>query len=133
MDKVIKAINTKKRKAFREAIELGRRGEVICITDLVTRLVAIGVLKRRSQFFKYFPSGSSNYQTIKESVDTGKANIRLQIKALILESNNPANIQFLYKLYATKAEAEALQRFGTKGTKAENLKQTNEPPQIQIC
>lgn len=133
MDNALKKINENKRRIFREAIEVGKRGEVISITDLASRLVAIGVIKNRKQFYRYFPAGSKNYQTIKSALDAGKANIRLQIKSLMLESNNASNIQFLYKLYATKAEAAALQRFNAKGSNSgEALKQPTEPPQIQI-
>jgi hypothetical protein len=125
--------NSRKRRVFREAIEIGRRGEVVSVNDLAPRLVELNTVKSISDFYKYFPVGSKLFDKIKNAVEVGKSCIRLQIKAMMMERGSTADLQFIYKMYATEREAQAIQRFSASaGARKDKIKAPENPPMIVI-
>ena len=126
-----KKTNEPKRTLFHLAIDFARRGNVVCVSDLVNLLVSQQLLSSRAKFYKWFPSGSKNYKTIHNALEAGKASTRQALDIQLAQT--PKGLEFLRKLYATDKEAANYMRFTSGAKKDDNKdKGATEPPIIEV-
>ena len=59
-------------------------------------------------FYRFFPTDSERYETIKERLDKNKMRTKVSIRSKLHQSTSPAGLLALYKLLATEDERKAL-------------------------
>ena len=59
-------------------------------------------------FYRFFPTDSERYETIKEQLDKNKMRTKVSIRGKLHQSTSPAGLLALYKLLATEDERKAL-------------------------
>jgi hypothetical protein len=59
-------------------------------------------------FYRFFPTESERYETIKERLDKNKMKTKVSIRSKLHKSTSPAGLLALYKLLATNDERRAL-------------------------
>lgn len=75
-----------------------------------------------TQFYKLFPKGSEDYNTISEALELNKINMKREIRDRLAESDKPYSLLILYRLLADDFEREALnppKDYNKKDTKQE--------------
>jgi len=59
-------------------------------------------------FYRFFPTGSERYETIKERLNKNAMRTKVSIRSKLHQSKAPAGLLALYKLLATNDERKAL-------------------------
>ncbi len=59
-------------------------------------------------FYRFFPTESERYETIKERLNKNKMKTKVSIRSKLHKSTSPAGLLALYKLLATNDERRAL-------------------------
>lgn len=59
-------------------------------------------------FYRFFPTESERYETIKKAIEKEKVNVKVSIRSKLHKGNQTAGLLALYKLICTDEERKAL-------------------------
>jgi len=97
-------------KIYKQALADAEEHELLFIEDVVSYLPC-----NKDTFYRFFPTGSDEYDEIKEVLDRNKTNKKVSMRKKWFESDNATLQVALMKIIATNEEAHRL-----NGTKQEN-------------
>jgi hypothetical protein len=93
-----------KEKIYKQAEEAIKSHNLFFIEDIVAFLPC-----NKDTFYRFFPTDSDEYDTLKDLLDDNKVKTKSSIRAKLWKSNKASELLALYKLIATNEERRALQ------------------------
>jgi len=92
-----------KQKIFEQAKEQITKNNLFFIEDIVAFLPC-----NKDTFYRFFPTNSDEYDTLKGMLDDNKVKTKSSIRAKLWKSNKAAELLALYRLIATPEEHQKL-------------------------
>jgi hypothetical protein len=112
-----------KKKLYKQAEEAIEKNNLFFIEDIVAFIPC-----NKDTFYRYFPTTSDEYDTLKDKLEQNKVKTKSSIRAKLYKSNKASELLALYRLIATTDEHRKLnQSYVDQTTNGESL---NEPRKI---
>jgi len=106
-----------KNKIYKQAEEAIKKNNLFFIEDIVAFLPC-----NKDTFYRFFPTDSDEYDTLKELLDDNKVKTKSSIRAKLWKSNKASELLALYRLIATPEEHKKLnQSYVDHTTKGEKV------------
>ena len=106
------------KKIYQQAEEAIKKHNLFFIEDIVAFLPC-----NKDTFYRFFPTNSDKYDTLKELLDDNKVKTKSSIRAKLWKSNKASELLALYRLIATPEEHQKLnQSYIDHTTKNESIK-----------
>ena len=93
----------KKSKLYEQAKEAIEKNNLFFIEDIVAWLPC-----GKDTFYRYFPTSSDEYDTLKGMLETNKTKTKSAIRAKLFKGNKASELLALYRLIATTEEHQKL-------------------------
>lgn len=92
-----------KKKIYQQAEEAIKKNNLFFIEDIVAFLPC-----DKTTFYRFFPTESNEYNTLKDLLDDNKVRTKSSIRAKLWKSEKAAELLALYRLIATPEEHQKL-------------------------
>ncbi len=92
-----------KEKIYKQAEEAIKKNNLFFVEDIVAFLPC-----DKTTFYRFFPTESNEYNTLKELLDDNKVKTKSSIRAKLWKSEKAAELLALYRLIATPEEHQKL-------------------------
>jgi len=92
-----------KKKLYKQAEEAIKKNNLFFIEDIVAFLPC-----NKDTFYRYFPTDSDEYDTLKDLLEDNKVRTKSSIRAKLWKSSKASELLALYRLIATPEEHQKL-------------------------
>jgi hypothetical protein len=106
-----------RKKIYNQAIDAIKENNLFFIEDIIAFIPC-----NKDTFYRFFPKGSDEYDTLKRLLEDNKVRTKSSIRAKLFKSQKAAELLALYRLICTPEEHQKLnQQYIDHTTKGEKI------------
>jgi len=106
-----------RKKIYNQAIDAIKENNLFFIEDIIAFIPC-----NKDTFYRFFPKGSDEYDTLKRLLEDNKIRTKSSIRAKLFKSQKAAELLALYRLICTPEEHQKLnQQYIDHTTKGEKI------------